>query len=156
MKIFLSTQFLQVKEWLAWKISTSSPPPANTSFVWTWKTLIHAIMLSMIISRWCNTFRTMQTGFLTPSPHPIHETWWLWWWPWWSCKQWWPWFFYRLGREMVTYLVYPGSTTGSPLLATLFLTRPWRVGLFDFGSGLTKNLGFRVRVQVFGILWSKG
>ena len=34
--------------------------------------------------------------------------------------------------------------------------RPWRVGLFDFGSGLTKNLGFRVRVQVFGILWSKG
>ena len=68
--------------------------------------------------------------------------------------QWWPWFFYRLGREMVTYLVYPGSTTGSPLLATHFLTRPWRVGLFDFGSGLTKKLGFWVRV--FGILWSKG
>ena len=115
---FLNTQILQVKEWLAWKISTSSPPPANTSFAWTWKTIIHAIMLNMIISRWCNTFRTMQTGFLTPSPHPIHETWWLWWWPWWSCKQWWPWFFYRLGREMVTYLVHLGSTTGFPMELT--------------------------------------
>ena len=32
--------------------------------------------------------------------------------------------------------------------------RPWRVGLFDFGSGLTKKFGFRVRVRVLCILWS--
>ena len=32
--------------------------------------------------------------------------------------QWWPWFFYRLGREMVTYLVHTGSTPGSPILLT--------------------------------------
>ena len=32
--------------------------------------------------------------------------------------QWWPWFFYRLGREMVTYLVHLGSTTGFPMELT--------------------------------------
>ena len=54
--------------------------------------------------------------FLTPPPPRLekHEAW-CWWWRW---GQWWPWFFSRLGREMVTYLVYPGSTTGSPLNLT--------------------------------------
>ena len=41
---------------------------------------------------------------------------------------WWPWFFYRLGREMVTYLVPTGSTPGSPL----FLTH-WR-GIMGWSS----------------------
>ena len=36
--------------------------------------------------------------------------------------QWWPWFFYRLGREMVTYLVHTGSTLGFPLLLTHWRT----------------------------------
>ena len=39
-----------------------------------------------------------------------------------------------------------------PSYSNLVLTRPWRVGLFDFGSGLTKKFGFRVRVLC--ILWS--
>ena len=29
-----------------------------------------------------------------------------------------------------------------PSYSNLVLTRPWRVGLFDFGSGLTKKFGF--------------
>ena len=64
--------------------------------------------------------------FLTTPPPRLekHEAW-CWWWRW---GQWWPWFFSRLGREMVTYLVYPGSTTGSPL----FLTH-WR-GIMGWSS----------------------
>ena len=88
---FLSTHFFQVKEWLAWKISTLSPPPANTGFKSTWKTLINAMWLSMIIFRWCNTFETLKPFMLVVSTSPPclekYETWWWWWWCWWS-RQW--------------------------------------------------------------------